>query len=86
MYGGLLPTIARKHWNYFLQITQDISSDAQIPAKYKGASTGQYNRVFGSIFNGRMNGAIVEAFSSKAALLAASPAFWASGAKLGRCC
>lgn len=35
----------------------DISSDAQIPAKYKGASTGQYNRVFGSIFNGRMNGA-----------------------------
>ena len=59
----------------------DISSDAQIPAKYKGASTGQYNRVFGSIFNGRMNGAIVEAFRSKAALLAASPAFQASGAK-----
>jgi len=59
----------------------DISSDAQIPTKYKGASTGQYNRVFGSIFNGRMNGAIVEAFRSKAALLAASPAFQASGAK-----
>lgn len=59
----------------------DITSDAQIPAKYKGASQGQYNRVFGAIFNGRVNGAIVEAFRSKAALLAASPAFQASGAK-----
>lgn len=58
-----------------------ITSDAQIPVKYKGASMGQYNRVFGSTFNGRMDGSIVEAFRSKAALLAASPAFQASGVK-----
>ena len=62
---------------------KEISSDAEVPAKYKeiGASKGQYNRVFGSIFKGRMNATIVQAFRSKAALLAASPAFQASGAK-----
>ncbi|MCH4017427.1 MAG: RagB/SusD family nutrient uptake outer membrane protein [Prevotella sp.] len=49
----------------------------EIPAKYQkiGATQNEYDRVFGAKFNGRMDGAIVEAFRSKAALLAASPAF-----------
>jgi len=54
---------------------RDISGSADIPARYQGATVSQYNRVFGTIFRGRMSGAIVEAFRSKAALLAASPAF-----------
>lgn len=55
----------------------DVSSDGEVPAVYKqlGGTASQYNRVFGSKFNGRMDGAIVEAFRSKAALLAASPAY-----------
>lgn len=55
----------------------DISSDADIPSKYQkiGATQSEFNRVFGAKFNGRMDGAIVEAFRSKAALLAASPAY-----------
>ncbi len=55
----------------------DVSTDADVPSKYKseGATATMYTRVFGSKFNGRMDGAIVEAFRSKAALLAASPAF-----------
>ena len=59
---------------------RDITSVSEIPSKYQGANVGQYNRVFGSIFNGRMSGAIVEAFRSRAALMAASPAFAESGA------
>lgn len=62
---------------------KDIESDDEVPAKYKeiGATKGQFNRVFGLIFRGRVNATIVQAFRSKAALLAASPAFQASGAK-----
>jgi hypothetical protein len=58
----------------------DHTSDADIPAKYKtaGATISEYNRVYGAKFNGRMDGTIVEAFRSKASLLAASPAY-ASG-------
>ena len=56
---------------------KDISSDAEIPATYKqmGADVDRMNRVFGAKFNGRMDASIVKAFRSKAALLAASPAF-----------
>jgi hypothetical protein len=62
---------------------KDIETDDEVPAKYKeiGATKGQFNRVFGLIFRGRVNATIVQAFRSKAALLAASPAFQASGAK-----
>jgi hypothetical protein len=63
---------------------RDITSTSDIPSKYSGANVGQYNRVFGSIFQLRMSGAIVEAFRSKAALLAASPAFAASGATMAQ--
>lgn len=56
---------------------EDISSSSEIPSKYVeiGGTTAKYNRVFGSGFNGRMCGAIVEAFRAKAALMAASPAY-----------
>lgn len=56
---------------------KDISGESEIPSRYRqmGASVDETNRVFGSKFNGRMDGAIVRAFRSKAALLAASPAF-----------
>ncbi len=55
----------------------DIASASDIPAAYVqlGGTVSQYNRVFGAKFNGRMDGSIVEAFRSKAALLAASPAY-----------
>lgn len=55
----------------------DIATDANVPANYRstGATASQYNRVFGAKFNGRMDGAIVEAFRAKALLLAASPAY-----------
>lgn len=61
---------------------KDLADNSpEIPAKYKGANSGQYNRVFGRIFKGRVDGTIVKAIRSRAALLAASPAFQASGYK-----
>ena len=56
---------------------EDISSSAQIPAKYQamGISVDDYNRVFGSHFRLRVSKRIVQAIRAKAALLAASPAF-----------
>ncbi len=58
-----------------------IETESEIPAKYRqqGATVAQYNRVFGENFIGRMCGKYVEAFRAKAALLAASPAYSASG-------
>ncbi|MDE6521481.1 MAG: RagB/SusD family nutrient uptake outer membrane protein [Muribaculaceae bacterium] len=46
---------------------------------YPEVSEGVANRVFGSGFMGRMSGQIVKSFISRASLLAASPAFEASG-------
>lgn len=63
---------------------KDIKNASEIPSKYQGANVGQYNRVFGANFQLRMSGAIVEAFRSKAALLAASPAFEKSGATMAQ--
>lgn len=64
----------------------DVADDASVPAKYRemGASASQYNRVFGEKFTGRMCGAYVEAFRAKATLLAASPAFAASGSTMAQ--
>lgn len=64
----------------------DVADDASVPAKYKeiGANANQYNRVFGEKFTGRMCGAYVEAFRAKATLLAASPAFAASGSTMAQ--
>jgi hypothetical protein len=48
---------------------------AQLPAKYSSMSIGDYNRVFGTFNRQRVSGRILKAIKSKAALLAASPAF-----------
>ena len=53
-------------------------SDAEIPQKYKAlgvTNAGDYNRVNGNHFRGRITGRIVEAIRAQAALLAASPAY-----------
>lgn len=61
----------------------DASADQaaldELGRMYPGISEGVANRVFGSNFMGRMDGQIVRAFVSRASLLAASPAFNASG-------
>lgn len=56
---------------------ENISSDEQVPAKYRteGVNFSQYNIVFGDNFRSRMSGRIALAFRAKVALLAASPAF-----------
>lgn len=55
----------------------DISSEAEIPAKYAalGVSESDYSRVNGDHMRGRLTGRIVEAVRAQAALLAASPAY-----------
>ena len=56
---------------------QDISTDAEIPEKYKklGAFVTSYNLVLGNKAKGLLSGRIAEAIKAQAALLAASPAF-----------
>lgn len=56
---------------------QNVSSDAEVPEKYKeiGAKNGNYNLVFGTYQRGRITARIAEAIRAQAALLAASPAF-----------
>lgn len=56
---------------------RDISNETEIPDKYleMEAATDGYNRVFGNIASLRMTERIALAVRSKAALLAASPAF-----------
>jgi hypothetical protein len=56
----------------------DIAA-SQLPGKYNGMATADYNRVFGSFNRERVSGRIVKAIRARAALLAASPAFNAQG-------
>lgn len=60
---------------------RDLSSTNDVPAKYRsiGADVSDYNRVFGSNSHLRMVGRVAAAVRAQAALLAASPAFEASG-------
>ena len=55
----------------------DIDKDSDVPVKYAelAPTASQYTRVFGTKFNGRMDGRIVQAYRARTALLAASPAF-----------
>ena len=55
----------------------DISSEADIPEKYKalGANYSGYNLVFGDKARGLVSGKVAEAVKAQVALLAASPAF-----------
>lgn len=51
----------------------------EIRAKHPGITDGQLERVYGAKFTGRISGEIVEAFLGRLALMAASPAYAASG-------
>ena len=53
----------------------DFEDVASVPDKYEGVDVNNYNRVFGANSRQRMTGRIIEAMRSRAALLAASPAF-----------
>lgn len=59
----------------------NLRSNSEVPQKYAslGVDMSDYNRVFGSGAHIRMCGRIVAAIRAQAALLAASPAFEASG-------
>jgi hypothetical protein len=54
---------------------KDITASTQLPAKYSTMAVGDYNRVFGNYDRERMCGRIAKAIRTRAALLAASPAF-----------
>lgn len=54
---------------------ENIASAALIPAKYGPVTKEQYDRAFGATFRGLLTARIAKAIRSKAALLAASPAF-----------
>lgn len=54
---------------------ENLASASQIPSKYGSITKEQYERAFGSAFRGLFTGRIAKAVRSKAALLAASPAF-----------
>ena len=57
----------------------DVSADA-VPAKYKamGATDAEYNRAFGKLQRGKIDGSIILAIKAQVAIFAASPAY-ASG-------
>ena len=59
----------------------DVSAD-DVPAKYKsiGASDAQYNRAFGTLQRGKIDGRIIAAFKAQVALFASSPAYSSAGA------
>lgn len=54
---------------------ENIPNAAQIPAKFGAVTKEQYDRALGATFRGLLSGRIAKAIRSKAALLAASPAF-----------
>jgi hypothetical protein len=51
-----------------------------MPAKYAGGSTAEYNRAFGSLQRGKIDGRMIAAFKAQVALFAASPAYASAGA------
>lgn len=50
-----------------------------MPAKYAGGSTAEYNRAFGSLQRGKIDGRMIAAFKAQVALFAASPAYASAG-------
>jgi len=59
----------------------DVSA-AQVPAKYasKGATDAEYNRAFGDMQRGKIDGYVIKAMKAQVALFAASPAYQSAGA------
>lgn len=59
----------------------DVSA-AQVPAKYAsmGGTDAEYNRAFGNLQRGKIDGYIIKAMKAQVALFAASPAYQSAGA------
>ena len=59
----------------------DVNANA-VPAKYAqiGATDGEYNRAFGKLQRGKIDGRMIAAFKAQVALFAASPAYASAGA------
>lgn len=59
----------------------DIEEE-QLPAKYKeiGGNSREYNRAFGNLQRGKIDGRMIDAFIAQVALFAASPAYASAGA------
>ena len=66
---------------YLPQEYGDVNAGG-VPAKYAqmGASDGEYNRAFGKLQRGKIDGRMIAAFKAQVALFAASPAYASAGA------
>ena len=66
---------------YLPQEYGDVSASG-VPAKYvqMGASDGEYNRAFGKLQRGKIDGRMIAAFKAQVALFAASPAYASANA------
>lgn len=66
---------------YLPQEYGDVSANA-VPSKYAqmGATDGEYNRAFGKLQRGKIDGRMIAAFKAQVALFAASPAYASAGA------
>ncbi len=73
--------VAQKYLPYTYQNydSKDPAALEALQQQYPGLAEGDANRVFGATFMGRVTGQIIDAYISRASLLAASPAFEASG-------
>ena len=67
---------------YLPETYGDISSDDAVPAKYKsmGGIADEYNRAFGKLQRGKIDGRMIAAIRAQVALFAASPAYASAGA------
>ena len=66
---------------YLPQKYGDVSAE-EVPAKYKqlGADDAEYNRAFGNMQRGKIDGRMIAAFKAQVAIFAASPAYESAGA------
>ena len=64
----------------YLPATFGDVSAKDVPAKYAGATDAEYNRAFGNMQRGKIDGNIIAAFKAQVAIFAASPAYQSGGA------
>lgn len=64
----------------YLPATFGDVTASQVPAKYAPATDAEYNRAFGNMQRGKIDGNIIAAFKAQVAIFAASPAYQAGGA------
>lgn len=57
----------------------DVTKQQDVPAKYAGATYGEYTRAFGSHHAGKVDGKLLKAVRAQVLLFAASPAFASAG-------